>query len=145
MTGLCQDAPVLNSLGEPCVSVWACHIHGCLKQFLSMGPTGHFRVPNRGKKPGTLWWVFNPDSAPPGELYGFEQEAIFWLHASSSVQQRQCQLVGRLGECSVGDFLPTSSVVRGSESHKMIDLSGNPVLRIYYTSRVSTPCPFPST
>lgn len=30
-----------------------------------------------------------------------------------------------------------SSVVRGSESHKMIDLSGNPVLRIYYTSRVS--------
>uniref|UniRef100_A0A8D0SPA8 CDP-diacylglycerol--inositol 3-phosphatidyltransferase n=1 Tax=Sus scrofa TaxID=9823 RepID=A0A8D0SPA8_PIG len=28
-----------------------------------------------------------------------------------------------------------SSVVRGSESHKMIDLSGNPVLRIYYTSR----------
>lgn len=30
-----------------------------------------------------------------------------------------------------------SSVVRGSESHKMIDLSGNPVLRIYYTCRVS--------
>lgn len=30
-----------------------------------------------------------------------------------------------------------SSVVRGSESHKMIDLSGNPVLRIYYTSRVA--------
>lgn len=30
-----------------------------------------------------------------------------------------------------------SSVVRGSESHKTIDLSGNPVLRIYYTSRVS--------
>ncbi|KAF6123556.1 CDP-diacylglycerol--inositol 3-phosphatidyltransferase [Phyllostomus discolor] len=28
-----------------------------------------------------------------------------------------------------------SSVVRGSESHKTIDLSGNPVLRIYYTSR----------
>nr|KAF6489017.1 CDP-diacylglycerol--inositol 3-phosphatidyltransferase [Molossus molossus] len=28
-----------------------------------------------------------------------------------------------------------SSVVRGSESHKMIDLSGNPVLRIYYTSK----------
>ncbi|XP_070340701.1 CDP-diacylglycerol--inositol 3-phosphatidyltransferase isoform X3 [Equus asinus] len=28
-----------------------------------------------------------------------------------------------------------SSVARGSESHKMIDLSGNPVLRIYYTSR----------
>nr|XP_036868815.1 CDP-diacylglycerol--inositol 3-phosphatidyltransferase isoform X2 [Manis javanica] len=28
-----------------------------------------------------------------------------------------------------------SSVVRGSESHKMIDLSGNPVLQIYYTSR----------
>nr|KAF6489023.1 CDP-diacylglycerol--inositol 3-phosphatidyltransferase [Molossus molossus] len=35
-----------------------------------------------------------------------------------------------------------SSVVRGSESHKMIDLSGNPVLRIYYTSkRVLAPCP----
>lgn len=34
-----------------------------------------------------------------------------------------------------------SSVVRGSESHKMIDLSGNPVLRIYYTSRVSISCP----
>lgn len=33
-----------------------------------------------------------------------------------------------------------SSVVRGSESHKMIDLSGNPVLRIYYTSRVSISC-----
>ncbi|XP_048188591.1 CDP-diacylglycerol--inositol 3-phosphatidyltransferase isoform X2 [Perognathus longimembris pacificus] len=40
-----------------------------------------------------------------------------------------------------------SSVVRGSESHKMIDLSGNPVLRIYYTSRqlyvcspLSSPC-----
>nr|XP_044987783.1 CDP-diacylglycerol--inositol 3-phosphatidyltransferase isoform X2 [Jaculus jaculus] len=30
-----------------------------------------------------------------------------------------------------------SSVVRGSESHKMIDLSGNPVLRIYYTSRLA--------
>ncbi|XP_048667419.1 CDP-diacylglycerol--inositol 3-phosphatidyltransferase-like [Marmota marmota marmota] len=28
-----------------------------------------------------------------------------------------------------------SFVVRGSESHKMIDLSGNPVLWIYYTSR----------
>ncbi|XP_042141203.1 CDP-diacylglycerol--inositol 3-phosphatidyltransferase-like [Peromyscus maniculatus bairdii] len=29
-----------------------------------------------------------------------------------------------------------SSVARGSESHKMIDqISGNPVLRIYYTSR----------
>lgn len=28
-----------------------------------------------------------------------------------------------------------SSVVQGSESHKKIDLSGNPVLRIYYTSR----------
>ncbi|XP_033264910.1 CDP-diacylglycerol--inositol 3-phosphatidyltransferase-like [Orcinus orca] len=28
-----------------------------------------------------------------------------------------------------------SSVVRGSESHKMINLSGNPVLCIYYTSR----------
>ncbi|XP_051001245.1 CDP-diacylglycerol--inositol 3-phosphatidyltransferase isoform X2 [Acomys russatus] len=36
-----------------------------------------------------------------------------------------------------------SSVVRGSESHKMIDLSGNPVLRIYYTSRVSISCPSP--
>ncbi|XP_047695266.1 CDP-diacylglycerol--inositol 3-phosphatidyltransferase isoform X3 [Prionailurus viverrinus] len=36
-----------------------------------------------------------------------------------------------------------SSVVRGSESHKMIDLSGNPVLRIYYTSRrVLVPPPF---
>lgn len=34
-----------------------------------------------------------------------------------------------------------SSVVRGSESHKMIDLSGNRVLRIYYTSRVSISCP----
>lgn len=33
-----------------------------------------------------------------------------------------------------------SSVIRGSESHKMIDLSGNPVLRIYYTSRVSISC-----
>nr|KAF6440072.1 CDP-diacylglycerol--inositol 3-phosphatidyltransferase [Rousettus aegyptiacus] len=30
-----------------------------------------------------------------------------------------------------------SSVIRGSESHKMIDLSGNPVLRIYYTSRLA--------
>ncbi|XP_029414926.1 CDP-diacylglycerol--inositol 3-phosphatidyltransferase isoform X2 [Nannospalax galili] len=30
-----------------------------------------------------------------------------------------------------------SSVVRGSESHKMIDLSGNPVLQIYYTSRLA--------
>lgn len=38
-----------------------------------------------------------------------------------------------------------SSVVRGSESHKMIDLSGNPVLRIYYTSRVSPSCPSPSS
>lgn len=38
-------------------------------------------------------------------------------------------------------FLLLSSVVRGSESHKMIDLSGNPILRIYYTSRVSTLCP----
>lgn len=37
-----------------------------------------------------------------------------------------------------------SSVVRGSESHKMIDLSGNPVLRIYYTSRVSVSCPSPT-
>ncbi|KAM4813245.1 CDP-diacylglycerol--inositol 3-phosphatidyltransferase isoform 2-T2 [Urocitellus parryii] len=33
-----------------------------------------------------------------------------------------------------------SSVVRGSESHKMIDLSGNPVLRIYYTSRAFFVC-----
>ncbi|NP_001334585.1 CDP-diacylglycerol--inositol 3-phosphatidyltransferase isoform 2 [Mus musculus] len=33
-----------------------------------------------------------------------------------------------------------SSVVRGSESHKMIDLSGNPVLRIYYTSRPYIVC-----
>ncbi|XP_053411150.1 CDP-diacylglycerol--inositol 3-phosphatidyltransferase isoform X2 [Nycticebus coucang] len=32
-----------------------------------------------------------------------------------------------------------SSVVRGSESHKTIDLSGNPVLRIYYTSRLRKP------
>ncbi|XP_040828979.1 CDP-diacylglycerol--inositol 3-phosphatidyltransferase isoform X1 [Ochotona curzoniae] len=37
-----------------------------------------------------------------------------------------------------------SSVVRGSESHKMIDLSGNPVLRIYYTSRVSLLCVQPA-
>ncbi|XP_043835589.1 CDP-diacylglycerol--inositol 3-phosphatidyltransferase [Dromiciops gliroides] len=28
-----------------------------------------------------------------------------------------------------------SSVVRGSESHKTIDLTGNPILRLYYTSR----------
>uniref|UniRef100_A0A452GR49 CDP-diacylglycerol--inositol 3-phosphatidyltransferase n=1 Tax=Gopherus agassizii TaxID=38772 RepID=A0A452GR49_9SAUR len=35
-----------------------------------------------------------------------------------------------------------SSVVRGSDSHKSIDLTGNPVLRVYYTSRVSdTPGP----
>ncbi|XP_032183758.1 CDP-diacylglycerol--inositol 3-phosphatidyltransferase isoform X1 [Mustela erminea] len=35
-----------------------------------------------------------------------------------------------------------SSVVRGSESHKLIDLSGNPVLRLYYTSRASvSACP----
>uniref|UniRef100_A0A8C2MSQ5 CDP-diacylglycerol--inositol 3-phosphatidyltransferase n=1 Tax=Cricetulus griseus TaxID=10029 RepID=A0A8C2MSQ5_CRIGR len=38
-----------------------------------------------------------------------------------------------------------SSVVRGSESHKMIDLSGNPVLRIYYTSRFFVSVsPYPS-
>lgn len=45
-------------------------------------------------------------------------------------------------ECSWSPptFSP-SSVVRGSESHKMIDLSGNPVLQIYYTSRVSISCP----
>uniref|UniRef100_A0A674JMR1 CDP-diacylglycerol--inositol 3-phosphatidyltransferase n=1 Tax=Terrapene triunguis TaxID=2587831 RepID=A0A674JMR1_9SAUR len=30
-----------------------------------------------------------------------------------------------------------SSVVQGSDSHKSIDLTGNPVLRVYYTSRVS--------
>nr|XP_048710587.1 CDP-diacylglycerol--inositol 3-phosphatidyltransferase isoform X2 [Caretta caretta] len=28
-----------------------------------------------------------------------------------------------------------SSVVQGSDSHKSIDLTGNPVLRVYYTSR----------
>ena len=28
------------------------------------------------------------------------------------------------------------STVKGSESHKKIDLSGNPILRLYYTSRV---------
>uniref|UniRef100_A0A8D0L780 CDP-diacylglycerol--inositol 3-phosphatidyltransferase n=1 Tax=Sphenodon punctatus TaxID=8508 RepID=A0A8D0L780_SPHPU len=30
-----------------------------------------------------------------------------------------------------------STVVKGSESHKSIDLSGNPILRLYYSSRVS--------
>ena len=29
-----------------------------------------------------------------------------------------------------------SSMMKGSESHKNIDLSGNPVLKLYYTSRV---------
>lgn len=29
-----------------------------------------------------------------------------------------------------------SSVIKGATSHKAIDLSGNPVLRLYYTSRV---------
>lgn len=29
-----------------------------------------------------------------------------------------------------------SSMMKGSSSHKTIDLSGNPILRIYYTSRV---------
>lgn len=28
------------------------------------------------------------------------------------------------------------ATVKGSESHKKIDLSGNPILRLYYTSRV---------
>ncbi|XP_030064682.1 CDP-diacylglycerol--inositol 3-phosphatidyltransferase [Microcaecilia unicolor] len=28
-----------------------------------------------------------------------------------------------------------SSIMKGSESHKSIDLSGNPILRLYYTSR----------
>ncbi|PIO31115.1 hypothetical protein AB205_0008480 [Aquarana catesbeiana] len=28
-----------------------------------------------------------------------------------------------------------SSILKGSDSHKTIDLSGNPVLRLYYTSR----------
>ena len=27
--------------------------------------------------------------------------------------------------------------MKGSSSHKMIDLAGNPILKIYYTSRVS--------
>lgn len=45
-------------------------------------------------------------------------------------------------ECSwIPPAFSPSSVVRGSESHKLIDLSGNPVLRIYYTSRVSIPAP----
>ena len=30
-----------------------------------------------------------------------------------------------------------SSLMKGSSSHKMIDLAGNPILKIYYTSRVS--------
>ncbi len=30
-----------------------------------------------------------------------------------------------------------SSMMKGSSSHKSIDLSGNPILRLYYTSRVS--------
>lgn len=30
-----------------------------------------------------------------------------------------------------------SSMMKGSTSHKTIDLSGNPILRLYYTSRVS--------
>lgn len=30
-----------------------------------------------------------------------------------------------------------SSMMKGSDSHKKIDLSGNPILRLYYTSRVS--------
>jgi CDP-diacylglycerol--inositol 3-phosphatidyltransferase len=30
-----------------------------------------------------------------------------------------------------------ASMMRGSTSHKNIDLSGNPILRLYYTSRVS--------
>lgn len=29
-----------------------------------------------------------------------------------------------------------SSMMKGSSSHKTIDLSGNPILRLYYTSRV---------
>lgn len=34
-------------------------------------------------------------------------------------------------------FISFRSTVKGSESHKKIDLSGNPVLRLYYTSRVN--------
>lgn len=35
-------------------------------------------------------------------------------------------------------FCPSvSSVIKGATSHKTIDLSGNPILRIYYTSRVN--------
>lgn len=32
---------------------------------------------------------------------------------------------------------PLSTVVKGGESHKSIDLTGNPILRVYYNSRVS--------
>ena len=41
-------------------------------------------------------------------------------------------------ECS--HSVPTSTVVKGGESHKSIDLSGNKILRIYYNSRVSCIC-----
>uniref|UniRef100_A0AAZ3QK22 CDP-diacylglycerol--inositol 3-phosphatidyltransferase (phosphatidylinositol synthase) n=1 Tax=Oncorhynchus tshawytscha TaxID=74940 RepID=A0AAZ3QK22_ONCTS len=36
---------------------------------------------------------------------------------------------------SVTLFLCLSSMMKGSTSHKAIDLSGNPILRLYYTSR----------
>lgn len=37
---------------------------------------------------------------------------------------------------SIGRRLSLSSVIKGATSHKAIDLSGNPILRMYYTSRV---------
>ena len=33
-------------------------------------------------------------------------------------------------------FNDSRATVKGAESHKKIDLSGNPILRLYYTSRV---------
>ena len=37
-------------------------------------------------------------------------------------------------------FMLFSALMKGIESHKKIDLSGNPILRYYYTDRVSFQC-----
>ena len=56
------------------------------------------------------------------------------LAPSARVRSRTASLSLRSSDPSID---VSRATVKGSESHKKIDLSGNPILRLYYTSRVT--------
>jgi CDP-diacylglycerol--inositol 3-phosphatidyltransferase len=72
--------------------------------------------------------MFYPKWALFFQLWAAIDVASHWLHLHAYI----AFLFYRFNNC----FNYSRSIIKGSESHKKIDLSGNPILRLYYTSRV---------